>query len=435
MSLFNRLARGAQAASALRRGYATVTDVAGVKVAGIESAGPAATSSITVVVKAGSRYETQPGLAHVLKSFAFKSTAHGSALKTARETELYGGVLSATLGREHLFLTADFLRGDEQHFLEVLASVLSSTHYYPHEYHELVLPTIQTESLAALANPTTLAMDLAHSLAFRRGLGNSLFASPHSPVSAAQVKEFAQKAYAKSNIAVLGTGVSTDALNKAVQKTFGSSSGSGSLSAGSSTYYGGETRVPLDVHAGPHAQPTMVIAFGNGSAPSADLKVLQHALGGESSVKWSLGQSPLAQIASKVEGASAKSFLLPYSDASLFGVVVSAPTSQGVASVAKEVSSLLKSAGKSLKDEDVKRAVAKAKFASATSLERTEGLLFAAGQSLFAGEIPSPESSFSSLEGVSASSLGKAASELFKAKPTVVAVGDLTVLPYHDELF
>jgi len=42
-----------------------------------------------------------------------QSSSHGSALKTARETELYGGVLSAALSREHLFLTAEFLRGDE----------------------------------------------------------------------------------------------------------------------------------------------------------------------------------------------------------------------------------------------------------------------------------------------------------------------------------
>lgn len=31
-----------------------------------------ATASVTVVVKAGSRYETTPGAAHVLKNFAFK---------------------------------------------------------------------------------------------------------------------------------------------------------------------------------------------------------------------------------------------------------------------------------------------------------------------------------------------------------------------------
>jgi hypothetical protein len=69
MSFLTRLPR---AAPALKRAYATVADASGVKVAGVESAAPAATSSVTVVVKAGSRYETKPGAAHVLKSFAFK---------------------------------------------------------------------------------------------------------------------------------------------------------------------------------------------------------------------------------------------------------------------------------------------------------------------------------------------------------------------------
>jgi ubiquinol-cytochrome c reductase core subunit 2 len=30
-----------------------------------------------------------------------------------RETEVYGGLLSSSLSREHIFLTAEFLRGDE----------------------------------------------------------------------------------------------------------------------------------------------------------------------------------------------------------------------------------------------------------------------------------------------------------------------------------
>jgi ubiquinol-cytochrome c reductase core subunit 2 len=67
MSLLTRLPR-----SALRRGYATVSEAAGVKVLGIETGLQPSTSTISVVVKAGSRFETQPGLAHVLKNFAFK---------------------------------------------------------------------------------------------------------------------------------------------------------------------------------------------------------------------------------------------------------------------------------------------------------------------------------------------------------------------------
>lgn len=241
-------------------------------------------------------------------------------------------------------------------------------------------------------------MDTAHSIAFRRGLGNSLYASPHSPVSAAEVKSYAQQAFAKSNIAVLGAGISTDALAKAVQGAFGSGTGGSSLQGGSSQYYGGEARIPS------HSQPTMVIAYGSAGSASPDLKVLPHLLGGESAVKWSAGSSPLSQAAAKVNGASAKAFLLPYSDASLFGVVVTAPTSEGVASVAKEVAGLMKAKPK---DEEVKRAIAKAKFTDASLLERHESLIATAGAAIFSGDIPKPDASFASLSKVSASSLEK----------------------------
>ena len=56
-----------------KRSYATVADASGVKVAGVESGTfPAGTTSLTVVVKGGARYETKPGVAHVLKNFAYK---------------------------------------------------------------------------------------------------------------------------------------------------------------------------------------------------------------------------------------------------------------------------------------------------------------------------------------------------------------------------
>lgn len=234
--------------------------------------------------------------------------------------------------------------------------------------------------MSALAHPQTIALDLAHQLAFRRGLGNSLYASPNSPVTASDVKSFAQQAFNKSNIAVLGAGISTDELAKAVQSSFGgsSSSSANTLQGGSSTYYGGEQRVPLDAHAGPLAQPTLLIAYGTSSAPTPEQKVLQQLLGGESNVKWTAGSSALAQAAAKVPGAQAKSFLLPYSDASLFGVAVTAPTSEAVAAVAKDVAAALKGAAKASGDE-IKRAIAKAKFADAVSREQQLGLITRAG--------------------------------------------------------
>lgn len=55
----------------LARSFATVVDSAsGVKVAAIDNGQP--TSAVTFLVKAGSRFENKPGVAHALKNFAFK---------------------------------------------------------------------------------------------------------------------------------------------------------------------------------------------------------------------------------------------------------------------------------------------------------------------------------------------------------------------------
>lgn len=73
------LRNASRAAPAVARGarsYATpaslfsVADAAGVKVASSDEG--ATTGAISVVVKAGSRYESAPGLAHVLKHQVFK---------------------------------------------------------------------------------------------------------------------------------------------------------------------------------------------------------------------------------------------------------------------------------------------------------------------------------------------------------------------------
>ncbi|BEJ16340.1 hypothetical protein CspHIS471_0509450 [Cutaneotrichosporon sp. HIS471] len=430
------LLRLPRAAPALRRSYATaanVTEAAGVKVLGIDNGLRPATTSVSVIVKAGSRYEPAPGVAHVLKNFVFKSTASGSALKTARETELYGGVLSAGLSREYLYVNAEFLRGDEGYFLPLLASVLSSTQFIPHEYAELVLPTVQGETEAAAADPVQIALDTAANVAFRRGLGNSIFASPHSPVTLDTVKAFAQAAFAKSNIAVVGQGISTEALAAAVNSAFVGAAGSSSasLQTAKSQYHGGEARIALDTHANPTAQPTLVISYGQAGTTSPEVAVIPHLLGGQSALKWSPGSTPLSKAAEKVAGATVRSFVTSYSDASLLNIVIQAPTNEGVRAVAQDVAAAIKAASSGVKEDDLKRAIAKAKFADATTLEHYASLVDAAAPALFTGQ--SVQSQNLALDGLSTSAVSQAAKSLFAVKPTVVAVGS-NVLPYADEL-
>ncbi|KAM0788256.1 hypothetical protein ACM66B_001407 [Microbotryomycetes sp. NB124-2] len=415
---------------AARRSYGSfsVTDASGVKVAASDDVA-APTGALSVVIKAGSRYEPQPGVAHCLKNALFKGTNQRSALRLVRETEALGGVLSASLSREHLILTAEFIKGDEPYFAEVLGDALTQAKFAPHEFNEEVVPAVIGEYEQAVHNSTTYAFDLAHGLAFRQGLGNSLFASPHTAIQHSDVVSYASAAFAPSNLTVLGSGVDAGALKSLVSQYFGASGAGSSLSAGQTKYYGGEVRVPSIGHSN---SDLFLVAFEGASSAKVEFAVLRSLLGGESSVKWSAGLSPLSKVASG--STSAKAFNLAYSDAGLFGIVVEGASSeiQGVASAA--VAELKKVAG-GADAEAVKRAVAQAKFAAASALEsRTASLELVGSQIATNGSVTSLEDAFAALDKVTADSVSKAAAQALKSKPTTVAVGNPRSLPYADTI-
>ncbi|KAI0937940.1 hypothetical protein AcV7_003270 [Taiwanofungus camphoratus] len=412
----------ARSASRIVRNFATVVDTAGVKVAAVDNGEP--TSAVTFLVKAGSRYEIKPGVAHALKSFAFKSTSKRSFLGTIREAELYGGVLSSSLTREHLALTAEFLRGDEPFFVDVLSSFISSAKFTRHELDEYVAPVCQAESTSAFSNPATRAIELAHALAFRTGLGSSLFASAGSHVFAEDVKTYADSVFGTGNIAVLGTGVDPSTLQKLVEQSLGSLPASAAPTSSPTSYFGGETRI--EAHGAPE---TVFIGFGTAGAPAPELAVLAAHLDPQPSVKWSQGLSP---ISSGIPvDTSVRAVYLPYSDATLFGLLVQGSTAEGVKSAGKAAVAALKAAG-DVKGEELKKAVMKAKFAAASSLDGRDGLIATLAANALGSQ--SLDSTLSSLDKVEASAFSKVTSSLLTAKPTYVAIGDVKTLPYADEL-
>ncbi|KAF5347252.1 hypothetical protein D9756_009906 [Leucocoprinus leucothites] len=416
-------------ATTTARGFATaVADAAagGVKVAAVDFGQP--TSAVTVLVKAGSRFQNKEGLANVLKNFAFKSTAKRSAIGTVREAELYGGLLSASLTREHLALTAEFLRGDEAFFVDVLSSFITSARFTRHELGEYVQPLVSSDTLTASSNPATRALEAAHALAFRSGLGSSLFAPEHSHIGVDEIKTFAEGAFAKGNIAVVGTNIEASTLTKLVDASFASVAATNASTAPASKYFGGETRI--ESHEGPQ---TVFIGFGTtDSSTSAELATLTAHLSTTPLVKWAKGLSPLAQAVP--EGTAVQSVYLPYSDASLFGVVVSSKTTEGAKEAGKAVVETLKKAAKGLTEQELKSVVAKAKFGAASEVESREGLVNVLGSKIFTGADVSVESTLSAFDKVTASSFSQAVSTLISAKPTFVVVGDSSRLPYADEL-
>ncbi|KAF3001739.1 ubiquinol-cytochrome c reductase core subunit 1 [Neopestalotiopsis sp. 37M] len=422
--MFSRtaLSRGAQLATcrqastklAQRRGYAAASsapsshtfetsDTAGVKVAARDSHGP--TTRLAVVAKAGTRYQSAPGL-------------------------------TAGLEEEALVLEASFLREDIPYFTELLAEVISQTKYTTYEFHEDIERVIHLKQAKVGSDVSALALDAAHSVAFHTGLGAPLYPSPSTPLKSYldehKIAAFAESVYSKPNIAIVADGASTAAVSKWSEQFFKSVPSSGSsLNAASTTYFGGESRT---AHTAGNA---LVIAFPGSSFGTfkPEVAVLAALLGGQSSVKWTPGFTLLSKIAAANPGTSAFASNLAYSDAGLFTVQISG--SAGVVrSTAQEAVKAIKSiVDGGVSKEDLTKAIAKAKFDALSNSEAGVSTILSAGSGLVhTGKPFQIAETIASLEGVTAEKLKTAAKALVDGKATVAAVGDLHALPYAEEL-
>lgn len=256
-----------------------------------------------------------------------------------------------------------------------------------------MISTVALESNQVASDPATTAVELAHRLAFRSGLGNSLFASPLEPVTLNAVRGLYTQART-GQVALIGTGIEFNKLKAAADPFFGdeleialaggnakTSEVAAAPKPEQSKYFGGEERQALDLHTldTPGVAPTLVVAYGS-TAPSTPSSVLEnmviaHLIGTPSpSIKRVPGTGPLATAVSSVEGASASSFVASYSDASLLVVEVQAPGTKRLSQAGSEVAKALK-ALKTVSKDQLKAAVAKAKFEVASKSETSEGLV------------------------------------------------------------
>ena len=129
-------------------GSATLAN--GVKVAAYETFGPVAT--IAIAAKAGSRYEAGDtiGAAQALKHFGFRSTAHRSNVRFAREIETVGGTLTTTVTRELVVFSAEVLRDRIPDAVDALVDVVRATRFTDYEVAD-VAQAVKSESFAVRA--------------------------------------------------------------------------------------------------------------------------------------------------------------------------------------------------------------------------------------------------------------------------------------------
>ncbi|KAJ5263699.1 Cytochrome b-c1 complex subunit 2 [Penicillium angulare] len=419
-----------------------VSEAAGVKVANREVQG--ATGTLALVAKAGSRYQPFPGFSDALEKFAFKTTLKRSALRITREVELLGGEISATHSRENVVLRAKFLANDLPYFTELLAEAASQTKFSDHELNEVVATLLKYQQQAVYSSPETVALDAAHGVAFHRGLGAPITPSQTTPyekyLSGDALAQFAQDAYAKSNVALVSTGPNSADVSKWVGQFFkdlpaGSSSSQYKVQPSqASKYFGGEQRIPSK------NGNAVVIAFPGSSAfgtagYKAEASVLAALLGGESSIKWTPGFSLLSKATQGFSFLNVSTKNHAYSDAGLFTVTLSGAADQVGAASKNVVDALKKAAAGEVSSEDIKKAAALAKFRALESVQTLDTGLEATGSGLVHGSKAYQIGEIAqALENVSEEQVKEVAKSFLSGKASLVSVGDIHQLPYAEDL-
>lgn len=239
-----------------------------------------------------------------------------------------------------------------------------------HELHEEVEPNMNLSRKALLGKPIEFAMSSAHEVAFHRGLGNPLHPTSSTPMTKylheSRLQQYSRIAYAKSNFAVVANGADHQELSNWIGKFFTELEPSPpkdfpSTGTTPTKYYGGEERVAHD------SGNAMIIAFpGSGSITGGshkpEVQVLAALLGGQSNIKWTPGFSLLSRATEAYPQVHIATTHHTYSDAGLLSISISG-NADHLRNASREVVKTLKSvaAGK-INSEDIKKAIATAKF-------------------------------------------------------------------------
>lgn len=266
---------------------------------------------------------------------------------------------------------------------------MANTLLSAHEFHEDVERVLHHKQGKLSHNALAQALDTAHSIAFHKGLGSSIYPSSTTSLGSYlnenSVAAYAASVYTQPNIAIVADGATQASLSKWVEPFFrdvpASSDSPLELFTEASKYYGGEQRTSLT------GSNAVVIAFpgSNLSADKADVAVLTALLGGDSSVKWSPGFSLLAKAAAEAPGSSITAQNLAYTDAGLLTIQITG-SALAVRKGADEAVKALKNVAESgISKEVLTKAIAKAKFDLLSTNELSGAGMTAVGNSLIHG--------------------------------------------------
>lgn len=246
-----------------------------------------------------------------------------------------------------------------------------------------------------------LSLQTVHSVAFHKGLGSPVVALTNKYLNNVSIPAYASTVYTKSNIAVIASGAPQSALEKWTAEFLSDVPTGPGPSTIPAKYYGGQNRVYSTLG------NAVTIAFaGSASVPNfkPEFTVIAYLLGGESTIKWSPGSSILSQAVAGIPNVAVVAKHVAYTDAGLLYITLSGPADALAQASRAVVDAVTKLA--TVKEEDIKKAIAQAKFDVLAAAEDRFVGLEAVGQALIkSAGAPQVEGTVKGLEAVTLESV------------------------------
>ena len=385
------------------------------------------TVSLGAYVASGTRNETaeQNGVSHFLEHMAFKGTETRTAAAIAEAVENVGGHINAYTAREQTAYYVKMLKEDLALGADIIGDILSHSTFEPEEL-ERERGVILQEIGQANDTPDDIIFDYFQEAAYPdQPMGRPVLGTEDiiGRLSRHDVSGYMKSHYAAGNVVVAATGaLQHESVVDLVKKHFADLPAKMPPAVAPGRYDGGEFREGRDLD-----QVHIVLGFPGVSYADPDfypVQLLSTLLGGGMS-------SRLFQEIREKRGLvySIYSFAAPYLDGGLFGIYAGTGEDEAGELVPVTLEELQR-VQRDVTEEEVRRARTQTRAALVMSLESTgsrcEQL---ARQIQVFGRVIPLEETLIRLEAVTVEDVRRSAARLFRARPTLAALGPTERVP------
>jgi predicted Zn-dependent peptidase len=385
------------------------------------------TVSFGAYVGTGTRHETEAenGVSHFLEHMAFKGTERRTAAEIAEEIEAVGGHINAYTAREQTAYYVKVLKEDTVLAADIIGDILTHSSFDPEEL-ERERGVILQEIGQANDTPDDIIFDHFQEAAYpSQPMGRPVLGTEAGirAMPRATLMSYMRRHYAASNVVIAAAGaLEHEAIVDLARAHFADLPSDPAPSAESGRYRGGEFREDRDLD-----QVHIVLGFpavGYGDPDYYPTLLLSTLLGGGMS-------SRLFQEIREKRGLvySIYSFAQPYMDGGLFGVYAGTGESEAEELIPVALDELRK-VQVTVTEAELARARAQVKASLLMSLESTGSRCEQLARQLqvFGRVVPTAET-VAKITAVTTEDVVRAASNLFRAAPTLATMGPAKRVP------